>query len=98
MGLFRQPKPRRFRHPYIYVDERKECLERMREEARRELGMPRERPVCPEDIRGKLMEQTTHLRRRKERGTTYVASGCPALSHRPAGVSVVFTFEELRSS
>ena len=69
MGLFRQPKPRRFRHPYIYVDERKERLERMREEARRELGMPRERPVCPEDIRGKLMEQTTHLRRRKERGT-----------------------------
>ena len=87
MGLFRQPKPRRFRHPYIYVDERKERLERMREEARRELGMSRERPVCPEDIRGK--ERTGH---------TYVASGCPALSHRPAGVSVVFTFEELRSS
>ena len=94
MGLFRQPKPRRFRHPYIYVDERKERLERMREEARRELGMSRERPVCPEDIRGKLMEQTTHLRT----GHTYVASGCPALSHRPAGVFVVFTFEELRSS
>ena len=83
MGLFRQPKPRRFRHPYIYVDERKERLERMREEARRELGMSRERPVSASQ------ERTGH---------TYVASGCPALSHRPAGVFVVFTFEELRSS
>lgn len=68
MGLFRQPKPKRFHHPYIYVDERKERLERMRDQARQELGLPRERPVCPEDIRGKLIGQTTHLRRRRERG------------------------------
>ena len=69
MGLFRQPKPRRFHHPYIYVDERKERLERMREKAREDLGLSREKPVRPEDIRGQFVGQTTHLRRRKERGT-----------------------------
>lgn len=66
MGLFRQPKPRRFHHPYIYVDERKERLERMRRKAREDLGLPRERSVRPGDIRGRFIGQTTHLRRWKE--------------------------------
>ena len=29
MGFFRQPTPRRFHHPYIYVDERKERLKQL---------------------------------------------------------------------
>ena len=28
MNLFQQPRPRRFNHKYIYVDERKEPLDR----------------------------------------------------------------------
>lgn len=66
MGLFNMPKPRRFHHPYIYVDERKERLDCLREDARKELGFSDGRTVRPEDIRGKFIGQTTHLRRRKE--------------------------------
>lgn len=69
MGLFNMPKPRRFHHPYIYVDERKEHLDRLLEEARKKAGQPGGHPVRPGDIRGKLVGQTTHLRRWKERGT-----------------------------
>ena len=68
MGLFTMRKPRGFHHTYIYVDERKEKLEKMREDAKRELGMLPEKQVNPEDIRGKFVEGTTHLKRRKESG------------------------------
>jgi hypothetical protein len=39
MSLFYSPKPRRFRHPYIYVDERKERLDAIERKARGDLGM-----------------------------------------------------------
>ena len=44
-------------------------MERLRAKAREDLGLPREQPVRPVDIRGQFVGQTTHLRRRKERGT-----------------------------
>lgn len=69
MGLFAMRKPRRFHHPYIYVDERKERREQMVREARRELGLDAGKPVVPEDIRGKFLEHATHLRRRRQAGT-----------------------------
>ena len=31
MGMFKMEKPRRFNHQYIYVDERKEKLQKMEE-------------------------------------------------------------------
>lgn len=68
MGMFTMRKPRGFHHPYIYVDERKERLARMEEKAKRELGMLPEKEFSPEDIRGKFVEGTTHLKRRKESG------------------------------
>lgn len=70
MGLFssNMRKPRRFNHQYIYVDERKEKLDKMEEDAKRDLGMVPEKPFSPEDIRGKFIEGTTHLKRRKESG------------------------------
>ena len=61
-------KPRGFNHPYIYVDERKERLAKMEESAKRELGMLPPKEFSPEDIRGKVIEGTTHLKRRKESG------------------------------
>ena len=61
-------KPRGFNHPYIYVDERKERLAKMEESAKRELGMLTPKEFSPEDIRGKFIEGTTHLKRRKESG------------------------------
>ena len=36
MGFFRQPTPRRFNHPYIYVDDRKERLQQLIKRARNE--------------------------------------------------------------
>lgn len=39
MGMFTMRKPRGFHHSYIYVDERKEKLDKMKENAKRELGM-----------------------------------------------------------
>ncbi|MDE6349305.1 MAG: hypothetical protein K2L60_11860 [Bacteroides sp.] len=68
MGMFAMRKPRGFNHPYIYVDERKEKLAKMEENAKRELGMLPKKEFSPEDIRGKFIEGTTHLKRRKESG------------------------------
>ena len=68
MGMFTIRKPRGFHHPYIYVDERKERLAKMTEDAKRELGMLPPKEFNPEDIRGTFIEGTTHLKRRKESG------------------------------
>ena len=67
--------PRGFHHSYIYVDERKEKLAKMEEDAKRELGMLPEKEFSPEDIRGKFIEGTTHLKRRKESGRRPVHLG-----------------------
>ena len=68
MGMFNVREPRRFEHKYIYVDERKEKLAKIEEKAKRELGMLSEDSYNPENIRGKFVESTTHLKRRKENG------------------------------
>ena len=75
MGMFNVRKPRRFNHQYIYVDERKEKLAKMEEDAKRELGMLPEKEFSPEDIRGKFIEGTTHLKRRKQSGRKPVHVG-----------------------
>lgn len=68
MGMFTVREPRRFEHKYIYYDERKEKLAKIEENAKRELGMLPEEEFNPERIRGKFLEGTTHLKRRKENG------------------------------
>ena len=68
MGMFSMRKPRGFHHTYIYVDERKERLAKMTEDAKRELGMLPPKEFNPEDIRGTFLQGTTHLKRRKESG------------------------------
>ncbi|MGN0035793.1 MAG: hypothetical protein ACI36X_01020 [Bacteroidaceae bacterium] len=68
MGMFSIRKPRGFHHEYIYVDERKEKLARMEEDAKREMGMLPPKEFDPEEIRGKFVAATTHLKRRKESG------------------------------
>lgn len=80
MGLFTMRKPRGFHHSYIYVDERKEKLAKMTEDAKRDLGMLPEKEFSPEDIRGKFVEATTHLRRRKERGKKPMSVGIILIS------------------
>lgn len=69
MGFFKQRKPRGFNHQYIYVDERKERLKQIEERAKRELGMiPEAEKTIEERIRGKFVEQTSHLKRQQEKG------------------------------
>ncbi|MBE6287760.1 MAG: hypothetical protein E7099_06190 [Mediterranea massiliensis] len=75
MGMFTMRKPRGFQHSYIYVNERKEKLDKMREDAKRDLGLLPEKEFSPEDIRGKFIEGTTHLKRRKESGRKPVHVG-----------------------
>ena len=67
MGMFKSQKPRPFSHQYIYVGERKERLSKIEENAKRDLGMlPPEESTYEERIRGKFVEGTKHLKRRKE--------------------------------
>lgn len=77
MGMFfgSMKKPRGFKHQYIYVDERKEKLAKMEDSAKRDLGMLPEKEFTPEDIRGKFVEGTTHLKRRKQSGRKPVSFG-----------------------
>ena len=69
MGMFSVRKPRGFHHNWIYVDERKEKLAKIEENAKRELGMLPPKEFDPEDIRGKFSVSTTHLKRYKEKGS-----------------------------
>lgn len=68
MGFLTQRKPRGFQHQWIYVDERKEKLQKIEDKAKRELGLlPPEETTAAERIRGSFVEQTTHLKRRKDK-------------------------------
>lgn len=75
MAMFKAEKPRAFSHQYIYVDERKEKLAKIEENAKRDLGMLPPKEFSPEDIRGKFVEATTHLKRRKESGRKQLTYG-----------------------
>ncbi|MGL5938113.1 MAG: hypothetical protein ACRCY5_05225 [Phocaeicola sp.] len=69
MGMFPSNKPRPFQHQYIYVNERKEKLKKIEENAKVTLGMSEpSTEFNPENIRGKFVEGTKHLKRRKESG------------------------------
>ena len=75
MGMFSVRKPRGFHHSYIYVNERKEKLAKMEEDAKRELGMLPEKKISPSDIKGKFIEGTTHLKRYRQSGRKPVHLG-----------------------
>lgn len=75
MGLFNVRKPRGFQHNYIYYDPRKEKLQKIEENAKRELGMLPPKEFTPEDIRGKFVGATKHLKKRKESGRKPVSAG-----------------------
>lgn len=69
MGFFKQRKPRGFSHQYIYIDERRERLKAMEERIKREIGMiPEAEKTTEERLRGKFVEQTSHLKRQQEKG------------------------------
>ncbi len=76
--FFGNNKPRPFEHKYIFVDERKEKLKEMEERVRREVEGDKgeEEPYDTEKrIRGRIKEQTSHLRRRSESGKRPISMG-----------------------
>ena len=75
MSMFSVRKPRGFHHNYIYYDPRKEKLKEIDERAKRELGLLPPKEFTPEDIRGKFVQATKHLKRRKESGRKPVSYG-----------------------
>ena len=75
IGLFKVNQPRGFQHNYMYYDPRKEKLQKIEEKAKRELGLLPEKEFDPEDIRGKFVGATKHLKRRKESKTKPLSSG-----------------------
>lgn len=75
MNFFKMNKPRGYQHKYIYYDERKEKLAKIEENAKRELGLLPPKEFSPEDIRGKFIGATKHLKRRKESGRKPLSYG-----------------------
>ena len=73
--MFTARKPRGFQHNYIYYDPRKEKLKEIDERAKRELGLLPPKEFTPEDIRGKFVQATKHVKRRKESGRKPVSYG-----------------------
>lgn len=72
MGYFKMREPRRFNHKYIFVDERKERLDKIVENAKRDLGMLPPKETSPEErIRGAFVSGTKHLKRRNEEGQAF---------------------------
>jgi len=68
MGMFKMEKPRRFNHQYIYVDERKEKLQKLEEKAKRELGMLPPKEFFSGRYPWKVRSRYQAFKRRKESG------------------------------
>ena len=69
MGYFGVREPRRFNHKYIFVDERREKLDRIVENAKRDLGMlPPSEESYRDRLKGAFTGNDSHLARRKENG------------------------------
>ena len=67
MNLFQQPRPRRFNHKYIYVDERKERLQKIEQQARETLGLAPHKPLDREQIHQAFRATMPHLSKKKRR-------------------------------
>ena len=66
MGLFfNVKKPREFRHDPIYFDPRKDALDERVNKVKREMGELPQEDYKP-DLKGAFINQSTHVRRRKE--------------------------------
>ena len=68
--MFKMREPRKFNHKYIFVDERKEKLDKIVEKAKRDLGMlPPLEEGYSERLKGAFAAENSHLARQKENGT-----------------------------
>lgn len=68
MALFKTRKPRGFHYTPRFYDPEREKWQKVEEDAKRRLGIIPPKEFKPEDIRGKFVEETKHLKKRKEKG------------------------------
>ncbi len=64
--FFNERKPRAFRHDPIYWNPEKEALENRVKKVKREMGELDEKDYNPQDIKGSMIDQTQHVRRRQD--------------------------------
>ena len=76
MGYFKMPDPRRFNHTYIYVDERKEKLQKIEEKAKRDLGLLPLKRAATKSVYEELL-------RTKQLTSNAVRRMAPAFQQRP---------------
>ena len=70
MARFKMREPRKFNHKYIFVDERKEKLDKIVENAKRDLGMlPPKEPTYEDRLRGAFVGDNSHLQRKRDNGS-----------------------------
>lgn len=70
MARFKMRTPRKFNHKYIFVDERREKLDKIVENAKRDLGMlPPKEPTYEDRLRGAFIGDNSHLQRKKDNGS-----------------------------
>ena len=67
MGLFNTRKPRGFRRVSIYTDERKEKLEKLVNQVKREQGEQTEEKYDPTKFNGTFSNYTPNAKKHKER-------------------------------
>ena len=69
MGFFKQPKPRRFSHPYQYVDERKERIKEIEMRAKKELGMQDQESLTGATVKGSFLQLNIYRNVKQDHGT-----------------------------
>ena len=78
LGFFKQPKPRRFSHPYQYVNERKERIKEIEMRAKEELGLLDKEQLSGSKIKGSFLQAATHTSQhisRRQTGTWQTQAG-----------------------
>ena len=82
MAGFKMREPRRFNHKYIFVDERKEKLDKIVENAKRDLGMlPPGEPTYEERIRGAFVGENSHLDHKRSNASRKASSQISSLQN-----------------
>lgn len=66
MSLFKARQPRKYRPRVIYTDERKEKLQKLVNDVRREQGEKVDEPYDPTKFNGKFSQYTPHAQRASE--------------------------------
>ena len=78
LGFFKQPKPRRFSHPYQYVNERKERIKVIEMRAKEELGLLDKEQLSGSTIKGSFLQAASHTSQhisKRQTGTWQTQAG-----------------------